>query len=254
MKKLLAILLCSASLCGAATDWSDPSNWWWAGSGGGGSFPAQNDLIQWLSEGSDSSFPSVDRVGLYTLPTISGTNYYVQTSFVVALPSVTLGGNYVPYLNTVSDRPNYNDASRYAVNYSGIGSNWRIYNDTTTWTNTVTTTFPPLTGTWTLHSGADPFVALAYSSFWVETNEFATNSYADIIGHVSGTDGVVWKTNSAGIVTDILTYSDSSWTLPEWLSIAEWANAASGTIVEVAYDLDGSPQINEDGSVELVQP
>ena len=51
-----------------------------------------------------------------------------------------------------------------------------------------------------------------------------------------------------------ITYDGSGWTVGEWLALDGWINAPTGSIIEIEYDADGTPQINEDGTVELVQP
>ena len=149
------------------------------GTRGGGSplYPPQGDLVQFLVGGSSASFPSLDRVGVLSLPSVDGTNTIVQTDLGIVRP------------------------------------------------------------------------------FWLSGSEFATNTYSDLIGHTNGVDGVLVKLGADSLVTDILTY-ENGWTLGEWTILSLWINIPvdSSPIAFVEYNADGTPHINADGTVELVQP
>jgi hypothetical protein len=93
--------------------------------------------------------------------------------------------------------------------------------------------------------------------FWsADGINYDAKSIEDILAHYNLDDNVAFKWDEDCFLTDALTWPSAyQWTLEAALFIIAWLGTSCGAgSLEVAYDADGTPIYDEDGSVLLEPP
>lgn len=212
---------------------------------------------------SDALFDPLTNLGGYANNGFEGT--IIQTDFEVIDQIVMSGGAeaVLDYNTIVDDKPEWGSVSIVYDLYWDVGApdKWTVENGVETWTHpTANGTFPDKTGWDSGDQGSDPIV-LAYDSYWVSAEEFIARSYADDLARTNLAQKLVdqWeKVNGVCLLKERVTYSQGLVeTLGRYHEAVAWAEALTDEcgILGVPFLLDdGTPFLNTDGSVLLVNP
>jgi len=207
--------------------------------------------IQWLYGGTASALPTNDKIFLVTAPTVDGTNSIIQTGGGI-LPYITIyfsdgpaDGIKIPYWSDVNK-------TRF-INFPTFPPNDVFWNGANWWailagagigvfTNeAATNTFPPKT-LWVEEFPNEITMSIGYDSFWIDSGEFVTNTYADLIANPQGTNAVYLRFDSSSNILEIITY-------PEVLSGSDHTQALNyiSSALLPNMDTNGVPSVDLSG-------
>jgi hypothetical protein len=175
----------------------------------------------------------------------------------------TQGVHVLTKVSGLSDgKPWYEPAgaeSQPNMKWDETGGYWlyQLTGSTGRYKNTTSTTFPPQTGAWVLHSGSgDPPTDVAYDSYMVENSEFVPKTFLQDLGHFNTTGRVVdqWeKPGGVCLLKERLVYSQSTEMTGEWIQGAEkWATKYTvecGTFIDALRDVNGILILDSNGDI-----
>jgi hypothetical protein len=174
--------------------------------------------IQWLYGGTVGALPTLDKAGKLTVPVLSG-NDLQQTDLgildIVHVDFTGFGGSdealWIPKVGEQNGKGLYGfyeGDTLVTASLEHTGTMWKFSAITyDSWIKFSSQTFPDKTGWSTSGNYTHPAITVSYNSIWVTSSgEYDTVSETELLTHTQGFGGIYVCKNSAGVVTEIITY------------------------------------------------